>query len=95
MTRATVLLATLLGTLSVGAAADQTMGADTGTDAADTGQVQTFTELDSNSDGVLDEDEFGQASVSGEFSDLDSDGDGEVNRNEYYQYQRQQSGQSR
>lgn len=95
MTRAQFLLATLLGTLSVGAVADQTMGADTDAGATGTGQVQTFTELDTNSDGVLDEDEFGQANVSGDFDDVDSDGDGEVNRNEYYQYQRQQSDQSR
>lgn len=88
MTRATFILATLLAAVSMGAAADQTMG---GADQ-DTRQTKTFTEIDTNSDGVLDEEEVSQADVSAEFSDIDADGDGEVNRNEYYQYHRQQSG---
>ncbi len=91
MTRATLLLSTLLATLSVGAAAQDTLG-DTMNGER---QTKTFTELDANSDGVLNEDEVQQGNISGSFDDVDSDGDGEVNRNEYYQYHRQQSGQTR
>lgn len=86
MTRATFLLMTLLAAVSMSAAADQTMG------GGEDRQTKTFTEIDTNSDGVLDEDEVSEAGVSGDFDDMDTDGDGEVNRNEYYQYHRQQSG---
>lgn len=94
MTRANLLLAALLGTLSAGAVADQTTGAGT-EDQSAAGQTQTFTELDGNNDGVLDEDEFGEANVTGDFSDVDTDGDEEISRNEYYQHQREQSSENR
>lgn len=87
MTRATYLLMSLLAVGAMSATADQTMGGDQGER-----QTKTFTEIDTNSDGVLDEDEVNQADVSGDFDSMDTDGDGEVNRNEYYQYHRQQSG---
>lgn len=89
MTRATLLLTTLLATLSMGALAQDTMESD-----SSDRQTKTFTELDANNDGVLDENELQQGNISGSFDDVDSDGDGEVNRNEYYQYHRQQSGQT-
>lgn len=92
MKPATLLLTALLAGLSVGAVAqtqtdDPTTGGATGTMGT---QTQTFTELDSNNDGVLDEDELGEANLSGDFSEVDSNGDDEVDRNEYYQYQREQ-----
>jgi hypothetical protein len=94
MTRATLLLTALLATMSMGALAqettDGTTGTDTGTGTVGDTQTQTFTELDSNNDGMLDEDEVEQGNVSGDFSDIDSNGDDEVDRNEYYQHQRQQ-----
>lgn len=89
MKPATLLLTALLG-LSVGALAqtdDTTTGGAAGTMGT---QTQTFTELDSNNDGVLDEDELSEANLSGDFNEVDSNGDGEVDRNEYYQYQREQ-----
>lgn len=90
MKPATLLLTALLAGLSVGAVAqtdDTTTGGATGTMGT---QTQTFTELDSNNDGVLDEDELSAANLSGDFSEVDSNGDDEVDRNEYYQYQREQ-----
>ena len=96
MTRASLLLATLVtalsaGALAQGALAQGTTGIDAGGSERET---KTFTELDANSDGALDENELQQANISGSFDDVDSDGDGSVNRNEYYQYHRQQSGQT-
>lgn len=99
MSRAAILLATLL---SVGAVAQQTTQQTTqqptpqpmGTDP-EGNQIQTFTELDTNSDGILEESEVSAGNFSGEFQDLDMDGDGEVNRNEYYQYYREQGSQNR
>ena len=89
MTRATVLLTALLASLSLGAAAQTTTDGTTGTMGAG-GQTQTFTELDTNNDGMLDEDEIRSGGVSGNFDDIDANGDDEVDRNEYYQHQRQQ-----
>lgn len=89
MTRATVLLTALLASLSLGAAAQSTMDGSTGTMSTDS-QTKTFTELDANNDGMLDESEVSDGGVSGNFDDIDSNGDDEVDRNEYYQHQRQQ-----
>ncbi len=91
MTRASMLMAALVAALSAGALAQGTTGIDAGGSERET---KTFTELDANSDGALDENELQQANISGSFDDVDSDGDGSVNRNEYYQYHRQQSGQT-
>lgn len=94
MKPATILLTALLAGLSVGAAAQNDPavdGATTGAGSADAmQQTQTFTELDANNDGVLDQDEIEQANLTGDFSDVDTNGDDEVDRNEYYQYQREQ-----
>lgn len=86
MTRSTCVVAMILAAMSMTAAADGTLGG-----GDDNRQTKTFTEIDTNSDGVLEEDEVNQADVSGDFDDMDGDGDGEVNRNEYYQYHRQQT----
>lgn len=86
MTRATLLMTTLLATLSVGAVA-QTTGTD---NSMQTGaQGTTFTELDTNNDGNLDEDEVSAGNLDQDFDEIDADGDNKVNRNEYFQSQRQ------
>lgn len=100
MTRATLLLATLLGTLSLGAVAqtdDTTTGGvgtgtttdtttETGTTTG-TGTGLTFSDLDTNSDGRLDEDEIDESL---DFDEMDQNDDGEVDRNEFMQYQSMQ-----
>lgn len=84
MTRTTFLLTALLGTISVGAVAnDMSNDSDSAKDGL---HVKVFTELDANSDGVLDQTEVQVEN----FAQIDSDGDGEVNRNEYYQYHLEQ-----
>lgn len=120
MTRATLLLATLLGTLSLGAVAQTgdpagtetdpgTTGTDTrmdtgtdtdaetgvGTGTTGTGRAGattglTFTDLDANNDGALDQDEVDEAV---DFDEMDENDDDEVDRNEFMQYQRQQGQQ--
>ncbi len=90
MTRATLLMTTLLATLSVGAVA-QTGGADNSMQPGSQvgAQGTTFTELDSNNDGNLSEDEVEAGNLDKDFDEIDSDGDNKVNRNEYFQSQRQ------
>lgn len=80
-------IATTMGVLSLGALAQDNGSAGGG---FDTPQVQTFTELDANNDGVLDRNEVQQANANLNFNVVDANGDSEVDRNEYYQYQRDQ-----
>jgi hypothetical protein len=100
MKSASLLLAVLMGAASLGATAQEVTGADpvpTERPGLNEGerQIQTFTEIDANSDGVLVEEEIEESTFTGDFSDLDRDDDGEVNRNEYYQYYRDQANQNR
>jgi len=87
MTRATLLLSTLLAALSMGAVAQDTMG--TGSTTGQDSGTKTFSELDANSDGSLDEEEVKNSGSAQSFDDLDANSDGKVDRDEYTQSQSQ------
>ena len=95
MTRATVLLTTLLATLSMGAIAQQqTPGTGTGTGAttgsgvapgeAGTGaESRSFEDFDANQDDYIDEREARDGGLDGDWNELDANRDNNVDRDEF------------